>query len=641
MPVKIERVKNRIHITAPYRIARLKESVPGANFSDKPVPHWTAPLTMDSCKALREKFGETMEIGPGLRSWAWAERLRTEELAALGKQTDAEVRYVDDRAPALGKALSSRTYQRVAARFIERGRNVLIGDHPGLGKTLEALSGLVESDVTGDVLVLCPKTAIEAVWGPEIDRWLPGTPVVRMPDGRAKREGLLSEFFAVQPVRLPGSLRFVVANVEMVRTKSTWVCKECGSVTPVTARRKELVCGDDPRYGDLNNTHEYPALFDRPWAAVIIDESQNALIRRKGIDTLTRRGMTLLPVAQDGLRIALSGTPYRSRPQYLWGTLNWLEPQKFTSYWNWAATYFEIIDGDYAKEVGGIRRDKEQDLWRSLDGIVLRRTKAEVASDLPPKQYVGEDHALGMGVWLPMEPAQAKAYKEMLETSIAILEGGELNAIGVLAEMTRLKQFANSCGRMQGEDFCPSLPSNKFNYLLQMLEERGITEGQPTAKIVVASQFTETLEMFRGELIAGKHVNPRELTMITGRVTGKARALALAEFNRPVGEGPHVMFLNTKAGGVAITIDSADEMVILDETWVDDDQEQLEDRIHRVSNPRPVWYHYLRSLGSIEEAIAMKNASDDEVSHRLLDGRRGLAYATKVLDNARALAKRK
>jgi SNF2 family DNA or RNA helicase len=237
-----------------------------------------------------------------------------------------------------------------------------------------------------------------------------------------------------------------------------------------------------------------------------------------------------------------------------------------------------------------------------------------------------------------MDPAQEKAYKQMLETSVAILEGGELNAIGVLAELTRLKQFSTVCGRMEGGQFVPALPSNKFDYLVQMLEERGFNGEGPSCKIVVASQFTQTLELFRDELIRTKTVNPRDLVMITGKVTGQQRAEILKDFNRSVGQGPHLMLLNTKAGGVAITIDSADEMVILDETWVADEQEQLEDRIHRVSNPRPVWYHYLRSLHTIEEAIAMKNLEDDKASQRLLDGRRGIDYAVKLLSDARRLA---
>jgi SNF2 family DNA or RNA helicase len=399
-----------------------------------------------------------------------------------------------------------------------------------------------------------------------------------------------------------------------------------------------LVCGHDARGAARKDVHEYPQLFSRPWAAIVVDESQNALVRTSGIETQVRTGMTLLRTQQDGLRIALSGTPFRSRPHLLWGTLNWLRPAAYTSMWSWAETYFFINEDAYGKSIGGIRPESEAELWKSLDGIMLRRIKSEVATDLPPKQYVGEDHPLGAGVWLEMQPAQAKAYKQMLDTSVASLASGELGAVGILAEMTRLKQFAVAHGDMEEDAFLPSLPSNKFDYLLQMLEERGFLDGNPMCKVVVASQFTKVLELFAKELTA--KLGAEQIVSITGEITGARRKLTLDSFNRPVGTGPHLMFLNTKAGGVAITIDSADEMVVLDETWVPDEQQQLEDRIHRVSNPRPVWYHYLRSLGSIEEAIAEVARARDEASKRLLDGRRGVEYGQKVLTEARKMAKR-
>lgn len=97
------------------------------------------------------------------------------------------------------------------------------------------------------------------------------------------------------------------------------------------------------------------------------------------------------------------------------------------------------------------------------------------------------------------------------------------------------------------------------------------------------------------------------------------------------------MLLQTKTGGVAITLDQADVMVFLDEMWIPDDQEQAEDRIHRVSRPRPVFYHYLRSLDSVDLGIALTNAERESVSKRLLDGRRGVEYARAVLKRTREL----
>ena len=95
-----------------------------------------------------------------------------------------------------------------------------------------------------------------------------------------------------------------------------------------------------------------------------------------------------------------------------------------------------------------------------------------------------------------------------------------------------------------------------------------------------------------------------------------------------------MFFLNTFAGGVSLTLDAADDMVILDETWVPDDQEQLEDRIHRISRGEtrsPATYWYVRTRGTIEEHIARTTLGKDTIQKRLMDGRRGVALARQLL----------
>ena len=91
------------------------------------------------------------------------------------------------------------------------------------------------------------------------------------------------------------------------------------------------------------------------------------------------------------------------------------------------------------------------------------------------------------------------------------------------------------------------------------------------------------------------------------------------------------MFVNTKAGGVALTLDRADELVILDETFIPDDQEQVEDRIHRTSRVHNVIIHYVRSLGSVEESIALTTIKRDVSQKVLLDGMRGVDVARQIL----------
>lgn len=626
---------DRIFMVSTYPTPGIGKTCPGSRFSTHGGAHWSIPMLLENCIALRERFADDLRVDKGLADWyraAWAER---ERLATLANAEDAELKVLPRLAPELAAAMESRTYQRSGVRFAADAGACLIADDPGLGKTLIGIGTVVESQVPGPYLVICPKTAVESVWARELPRWLRslGPEVVTVPDGRAKRDAILDAVLT-----RPTWNTWVVVHPEMIRTKSWWVCKECGSETQKSSKPKELICRHDPRQAPVRDDHTFPQLFDVEWGAIIVDESDRALIRLTGTPNQTRNGAELLKVRSGGLRLAMSGTPFRGKPHLLWSTLNWLDSKKYGGKWRWVQQFWKT--GGYSGyEIGElISEDAEQRLWDSLKGIMLRRTKSEVAKDLPPKSYAGSllipsDPDSPVGVWLPMTPPQAKAYKQMEDASVAAIAGGDLSAIGVLAEMTRMKQFATSAGAMRGTEFTPALPSNKFDWLVEALLEWGFPDD-PCTKIIVTSQFTQVLNMFAAELLKvkdGRKATPIKSLLLTGET--KNRADLIDRFNDPT-EGPHLLFLQHKTGGVAITIDSADKMVHLDESDVDT-MTQVEDRIHRVSKPRNVEYYYLRSVGTIEVGTAMVNAERGKDSRRLLDERRGVEYARRVMELSR------
>ena len=659
MSVKVEKVGERIWLWSTRPTAGLSKVIPGARFSKVHSPHWSLPLNMETCQLLRERFGSELEIQPEL--WAWAksakaEAARMQEIRANNETVQLLAPWRKEY-PALYQAVQvTRPYQALGAQWIASaagGKGVLIGDTVGLGKTIQALAGVKESGVTGPHLIVCPKTAVESVWAPEIRRWLPGDIVITLPEGRAKRDAILDGF--VNTVKWPNAREqvslartWVVVHPEAIRTLSVWICRECGSETPKTSKPKVLVCGHDKDRTKIQHNHVFPQLFAAPWGAVIADESDRSIVRLSGTPTQTRNGMEVLrdeAMRKDGLRLAQSGTPFRSKPHLLWSTLNWLRPDEFTSLWSWAETLFEVEEG-YAgsRKIGRLRPEREGLMYQSMDRIMLRRTRAEVAPHLPNKMYVGtpldeDDPTSPVAVWLDMDPKQAKAYHQMLETSAADIDGGTLSAVGVLAELTRLKQFATSAGRMEGTEFVPDFPSNKFDYVVQMLNELGYPDD-PQAKIVIVSQFTSVLAMFgrglRKEFPKDKYRNLT--TFITGEVTGAKRQVAIDAINKSVGQGSHILLLNTKAGGSAITLDGADEMVFLDQTWIPDDQEQAEGRI---DNRRPEEkivqrrYRYLMSRGTVDVGIALVNQDRGSTGNLLLDGRRGIVFARAVMKGVR------
>jgi SNF2 family DNA or RNA helicase len=642
-----ERVGSRIHLQVWPPVAHLEEELPGASWRAS-ADRWTFALSMDVCRHLRKYFGAELRLGPALTQWARAEVARERSQAALGRTLEGvELHRVPDVAPALAKVLASRPYQSSAARFIAGGATVLVADTPGLGKTTEAIAGIIEAGVPGPYLVCAPKTSLEVVWEREIIQRLPDAGIVLVDGSLARRTVLLAEFLNMKASDLANT--WVITNIEMVRTQSIWVCPVCDRQWKASDKPKSSTvnCGHDPNKVRTVHDHKYPILFAGEWGAVIMDECQRSLIRKTGQPTLTRNGARLLRTRQDGLRIAMSGTPMRGNPQRLFGTLNWLRPNVYTGYWQWVERYWHVTKTGYngSRVIGKFNQDMEAAFFAALDGIMIRRTKEEVSPELPPKQYMGtpldpRDADSPVAIWLPMEPEQASAYQQMLVSGSAMVEGGQVDTVGLLAELTRLKQFANAYGEIHGSQYRPGLPSNKFNWLVQFLTERNLLDAdeEPTGKVVVVSQFSEILRMLFRELKA-LGLGATAWAAVTGAVTGEKRQRAIDRFNAP-DSGCSLMFLNTTAGGVAVTLDAADDMVILDETHVPDDQEQVEDRINNRRQEEKVAtrrFWYPKSLGTVDEAIARTNSSKDKTQKWALDGRRGVAYLREVVETMKEL----
>lgn len=585
----------------------LCKSVPGAKWNPD-AKFWSYPLDMTVCRALRAAFADDLKVGAELASWAREAIARENALAEIAGADSAELRNVPRYAPKIDAAMCARTYQQVGAAFGARVGSFLLADQPGLGKTIQTLAAIVEDagDTPTRNLVLCPKVAVGLVWGPEVRQWLGAAAVVIELSGvRAVREALLAKALAYDG----GKHLFVVGNIEMARIK--------GEPNPDNPKRKRFPI----------ETAEYPALFGPTWDTLVVDESHKALIRKSGTPTQQRAGMSALKANR---RVALSGTPMRGKPEQLWGTLNWLRPDLFTSYWKWVERYFNLTSNGYSNYLlNGWRERGEDDMARDLAPHMLRRTKGEVLAELPPKMYAGSylipgDDNSPHGVWLTMDEAQAKAYKKLEADAAITVDGGEIIADGILAENTRKKQAAGSCLKVVGGKVTPTLPSVKYDWLLAKLDEMGILDGEGDSKIVVASQFTGLLNTFAKELRAAGVV----LHLLTGETSDKARKDMVDDFQNT--DDVRVFLLNTKAGGVAVTLDKADDLVILDETYVPDDQEQVEDRIHRTSRMHSVTIHRLRVLDTIEEEIAYITAAREDVMKYLLDGARGVEAARAI-----------
>lgn len=654
MRISIERStkgkRNRIYLRSAYsaEVVRRCKQVDGRSWSDTEKA-WSFPLDMSTCTTLRRLFGNALDIGPELWAWAAEERERYDISQSILNGSQGVCKRVEKHAPRLADAFASRPYQATGAAFLAAVRYGLNGDDPGLGKTLETFGAVIEAGIdAGTILVFCPSVAILSVWTREIRRWLPNDNAIPVYGDRAARIAAMSTLKNRDKTRRT----WMICNTEMVRVKFEAVCvgPQVRDAQAMHAFNLQGPCNGEFVGCLWGNRHKkvveptFAQFFEEEWNAIIVDESHKGIVTTtslKGKQSQQRVGFGMLKEAEGGMRIALSGTPWRGKPQNFWGTLNWLRPDIYTGYWRWAEKFFDIDDNGFGRTVGKLKPEAEDEWNRELRAVMIRRTKEEVASDLPPKLYAGtyltEDESGLKGVWLEMEPAQKRAYEKFSRDLMLNVAGGYLMGKNLLSAMGRMRQLATAPLRqvgtriVKGEEqpvYEPMLPSNKFNWLCEsFLPERGILgDVFGDKKVIISSNYTTTVNLFRRALEA-KGVMSH---CITGETKPRDRERMVNEFQG--NGGPRVFFLNTQAGGTALTLDAADDVVKLDREWIPDNDTQLEDRAHRVSRIHQVTVYNLYSLGTIEEEIGLIADTRDDIQKRLLDGMRGVKFVRKILN---------
>lgn len=612
----------------PATIAAIKEEIPGAKY----VPNdklWSFPLDIDIARdifVLSKRFSARISVEYDLKVWIRAEKdrytsvLKPDDLSA---DVSDHLPHLRVTRPALISAMESKRWQIPGAAFITGQRRVLLADKPGLGKTIQTLAAVAELDVQGPILVVAPRTAVNVTWPDEIKQWL------------GENENIVVINSAMKPVDRKAALQSVKTRVN----QRTWVL-----IGPNYLRIRADV--DD--YGNyikdsrgkkiIRTVNEGLAeLFDIEWEAVIVDESHQTLAGATGNkkkQPAQRVGLGALKIKPNGLQIAISGTPFRGKTENIWGTLNWLDPQKYSSYWKWVRRHYGVMQTTSQFGSGVLKGDRildEKRFFKELEPVMVRRTKQEVQKDLPPKVYGGThldptDPSSPVAVWLPMSTAQKRQYDKIVRDAVLrLINNDEVNVNGALAEMTRFKQLANSC---LGADVTASLPSNKIDWIVDFVKDR----QEAGVKVIVASQFTSFLTLLSNVL----HKEKVGHYLFTGKTKDSDRAWIKSEFQKE--DTDSVILLNTKSGGVSLTLDMADDVVICDQTWIPDDQEQVEDRAHRVSRNHNVTVWYLASLGTIDEAIALTNTQREDAIFSILEGQRGVAYVKSILSTMKRLA---
>ena len=539
-------------------------------------PLWTLPLDLVVMRRLREEFGDELELGNALKAWGRAQVKKESTLQTLATADDVPLKELklSKKLPKLAKWF--RPYQRADVKFMATTSclNLL---EPRLGKTTEVIGAIYESDLEdGPHLVVAPKTTLDSVWRMEIERWTGHTVVTFSGDlnlsEKAEAERIVDWCLA------DGKPFWFVTTADMIRR------------------------GNFPKL-DL-------------WNSFTIDE-----FHKTGLPEVKNVFPKVAVSIKAQRKFALSGTPMGGKPVKLWGALHWLEPDKYTSKWKWAAQWLviETTWGNH-KQIGNIIPGREDAFFQALAPHAVRRLRSEVLPQLPETQW--------LDVWCDMTPKQAKQYDTFARQAEVRIDEYHLSATSILAEYTRLKQFANHMCKVEVLDVDEETgrvdmkvkateESGKIPFLLEKLAERGIDPEDPDGEdqAIIASQFRETAEMIY------KYLNRVGIRceIISGAVKQKDRNRIMADFQAG---RVRVAILVTAAAGVGITLNRASDVHVLDETWNPDDQTQVTDRAVDTTRNHQVTALVYRSKGTVEEYIKKVNDEKFEVNKNVLDLRR-------------------
>ncbi|MGQ9370375.1 SNF2-related protein [Azospirillum sp. ST 5-10] len=335
----------------------------------------------------------------------------------------------------------------------------------------------------------------------------------------------------------------------------------------------------------------------RTWHLVVLDEAQAI----KNPDSKATRAVCTLRARH---RLCLSGTPVENNLGELWSQFAFLMPGLLGDRKGFQKRFRTPIE-----KRGDATRAKL--LLRRIRPFLLRRTKAEVAKELPPKTEIV--------LRIDLDRAQRDLYEtirlsvhEKVRAAIAA-SGLSRSAITVIDALLKLRQVCCDPRLVKIPAARSVHESAKLESLTAMLAEM-VPEGR---RILVFSQFTAMLDLIKAELDKARVA----YVELTGQTAD--RATPVARFQ--AGEVP-VFLISLKAGGRGLNLTAADTVIHYDPWWNPAAEDQATDRAYRIGQDKPVFVYKLIAAGTVEERILELQRRKGNLSAAMVEGA-GLAGA--------------
>jgi len=449
--------------------------------------------------------------------------------------------------PQVPKALRAelRGYQAEGFAWMSRlaaaGFGACLADDMGLGKTVQTLALLLDRAADGPALVIAP-TSVCGNWLAECVTFAPSLNVASYGDA-TDRAALLA-------AAGPGDV--IVASYALAQI-------------------------------------DVDAFAGRRWHTLVLDEAQALK------NAATKRARSVAEF-DAGFRLALSGTPVENRLADLWSLMNLINPGLLGT----PQQFNERFAGPIERQQDAAARAR---LRRIVAPVLLRRTKAQVLQDLPPRTEIVHRVEPSEQERHFLEALRRDAQAAVAQAAADPERGAQMQ---MLAELMRLRRAACDPRLVSPELGLVGSKMAEFEHIVRELVDGG-------HKALVFSQFTDYLDLL-GERLAQMGLPFQRLD---GSTPQGERTKRVAAFQRGEGE---VFLISLKAGGFGLNLTVADYVLIVDPWWNPAAEDQAAGRAHRMGQQRPVTVYRLVTAGSVEERIIELHRDKRGLAEGVLEG---------------------
>ena len=302
-------------------------------------------------------------------------------------------------------------------------------------------------------------------------------------------------------------------------------------------------------------------------------------------------------------RRILTGSPVTKSPLDLFSQCEFLDPYHLghASYYSFRARYANMVKRNFGGRqvqlvVSYRRLDELADILDKFSYRVLK----EDCLDLPEKVFTKR--------LIELTPEQDKAYKQMKQMALAMLDNGEvMTTVNVMTQLMRLHQI--TCGHFKADDgTTTALKNNRMDALLQLLEE---TDG----KVIIWANYREDIKNIVAAL--KKAYGDASTVEYHGGVDSTLRQEHIAQFQQK--NGPTRYFVgNAQTGGYGITLTAANTVIYYSNSYDLEKRLQSEDRAHRIGQTGSVTYVDLIAENTVDDKIVKSLRNKINIANEIM-----------------------